>query len=497
MNDVLKRKLVNYYKNQDAEYTLDDITFNDLNLDELFERMNRTSSSLGEEVLYSILRQPLYDIDELNSREEQIRLYCENNELRNKTQKSLRYLSKVKKYSIFEYLYCLNNVKQISFGGKFLALILILLCAAIIPFNVVAGVIALIVVFVINALRYFRLRDEISPYLICVSYVLKSISVGKNIDGTDPELYSKIKNIKNASFILGNISGATVHGGSGNPLDLVIDILKMGLHIDIIAFYHLLKEVQFNKDNIEKYLISLGTIDAYISIGIWRGENKDKWCLPVFKDNDSKPEIKACAHPLIDNPVTNDVSVNRGVLLTGSNASGKSTFLRSVALNVIMAQTVHTCFAKSYEAPLYKVITSMSISDNLLKGDSYYMAEVKALKRIMDIVSSEKKYNVMTFVDEVLRGTNTKERIASSTQILKYLSDNALSFAATHDIELTELLKEEYDNYHFSENVVGDDISFSYLIKEGPANSQNAIKLLLLMGFPNEIIDNAIKSITN
>ena len=122
------------------------------------------------------------------------------------------------------------------------------------------------------------------------------------------------------------------------------------------------------------------------------------------------------------------------------------------------------------------------------------MVEIKSLKRILDLLSSEKELPVLCFVDEVLRGTNTVERIAASTQILRSMAQkNCMCFAATHDIELTHLLEDDYHNYHFSETIEENDISFSYKIREGRASTRNAIRLLGIMGYEEEIIEEAEK----
>ena len=133
----------------------------------------------------------------------------------------------------------------------------------------------------------------------------------------------------------------------------------------------------------------------------------------------------------------------------------------------------------------------MALRDDIASGESYYIVEIKALKRILDAASGQGR-QVLCFVDEVLRGTNTVERIAASTQILKSLTDmNILSFAATHDIELTELLKDEYDNYHFEEQISDGDVLFNYKLMEGKATTRNAIKLLEMLGYKQEIIEKA------
>jgi DNA mismatch repair ATPase MutS len=195
-------------------------------------------------------------------------------------------------------------------------------------------------------------------------------------------------------------------------------------------------------------------------------------------------------------PVKNSIRTKEGILLTGANASGKSTFLRATALSVILAQTIHTCPAQSYRATAFRVYSSMSLHDSIISGDSYYMTEIKSIQRILEQVRTAKEEgtHVLCFVDEVLRGTNTVERIAASTQILKmFAAEHAICFAATHDVELTALLAGQYHNYHFEEKIEGEDIHFPYRLLEGPATSRNAIALLKTLGYDEKIVEEAEK----
>lgn len=162
-----------------------------------------------------------------------------------------------------------------------------------------------------------------------------------------------------------------------------------------------------------------------------------------------------------------------------------------MALNALLAQTIHTCTADFYSGSLYRIMTSMALRDDLEGGESYYIVEIKSLKRILD-AAREGSAPVLCFVDEVLRGTNTVERIAASTQILRSLSrPGVLCFAATHDIELTELLADCYDNYHFEEEIMEGDILFNYILRSGKAMTRNAIRLLGIIGYENAIIEEA------
>lgn len=133
----------------------------------------------------------------------------------------------------------------------------------------------------------------------------------------------------------------------------------------------------------------------------------------------------------------------------------------------------------------------MALADNIEAGESYYIVEIKSLKRIVD-AAGKPGAKVLCFIDEVLRGTNTVERIAASSEILKNLASNGvMCFAATHDIELTHILEDYYSNYHFTEEVEDDNVVFSYVLQNGRATSRNAIKLLKIIGYDNAIIDNS------
>ena len=171
-------------------------------------------------------------------------------------------------------------------------------------------------------------------------------------------------------------------------------------------------------------------------------------------------------HPLIKNPVKNSIDTDKSILFTGSNASGKSTFLKAVAINVLFAQTIHTVLADEYCSAFYRIYSSMALRDDILSQESYFIVELKSLKRIFTKIR-EDDVAVLCFIDEILRGTNTVERVAASSQLLEEIAKkNALCFAATHDIELTYLL---------------EDI-------EGRANSRNAIRLLEVIGFDKEVV---------
>ncbi len=476
---------------------IDDITWDDLDMDEVFPMIDRTGSSLGEEILHASLRTPLFSSQELDAMEERLSGYAADEAGLKESIPSLKKLGKLKKITLFDYLYYLDRVEDIPYGKLFLPLILMLLAVSTLNLHVTAGVLLIVLVYGINTVRYFRLAAKIKPYLISFAYLSKAIKLGRSIPFADQDKVKRLLPVTRGTFILGSLEGETASGGTGNPLDLLFDLLKMGFHFDILKFYSMLGFVRKNFDEIEGYLYELGRIDTDLSVLMLRRELKEQkkqYCIPVLT-NEKKLSIKESVHPLLKAPVPNSIETGKSILLTGSNASGKSTFLKCIAINALFAQTIHTCFAESYEGGFFRVISSMSHRDDILKGESYYMVEIRAMKRILTELNDKNDDNgsaVLCFIDEILSGTNTKERIAAGSRILKYLSDGgALAFAATHDIELTVLLENDYRNYHFEEDVTGNDISFSYKLKEGRAVSRNAIKLLSLMDFPESIVAEA------
>ena len=272
----------------------------------------------------------------------------------------------------------------------------------------------------------------------------------------------------------------------------------MVFHVDLMKFNNMLNVLREHVEDVDGLIAAVGYMETAVAVWIFRESLTNGWCCPEFTRGPAEKsargeriELENGYHPLLDNPVKNSITAERGVLLTGSNASGKSTFLKTVAINAILAQTINTCAADGYRACFYRVYSSMALQDDLAGGESYYIVEIKALKRILDAAASGEG-RVLCFVDEVLRGTNTVERIAASNQILKSLGRTGIvCFAATHDIELTELLREDFDNYHFEEDVRDGDISFNYRLQAGKASSRNAIRLLELLGYDDRITDRA------
>ena len=486
-----------YFLKHKEGYYVDDITWNDLNMDEIFKQLNNTFSSAGEEYLYHILRTPCLEEEELLKREGIISWFQNHSDERVSYQFIFSRLGKCGKFSIYDYLDYLDQLGERSNLKHYLAIAGILGSILLLFVNIPIGLVALVCILIYNNLSYFKIKNKIDPYITSFAYVFRLLDavgelVKKRVAILEEE-FDELITCHNAmtGFRTGSslvMSGSRM-SGSGNPLEILADFLRMGFHIDLIKFNQMLTEVRKHLPEIDRMISVLGKIEAMIAIGSYR--KAMSCCVPEFTD-ELFIETNEMYHPLITHPVKNDISTGSSVLITGSNASGKSTFLKTVAISAILAQTIHTCPAASYKASLFRICSSMSLRDDVQGGDSYYMVEIKSLKRILAMAADEGDNPVLCFVDEVLRGTNTVERIAASTEILRSLDKkNCICFAATHDIELTHLLTKNYDNYHFEEDIADNDISFSYKVMCGRATTRNAIRLLGIMGYDKQIIEEA------
>lgn len=180
------------------------------------------------------------------------------------------------------------------------------------------------------------------------------------------------------------------------------------------------------------------------------------------------------------------------MLLTGSNMSGKTSFIRTIGINAITGLTINTCFSKQFSKPKMRVFSAIRISDDLLNDKSYYFEEVLTIKEMID--KSIDKVPNLFLLDEIFKGTNTVERISAGKSVLSSLSKNSnIVFVSTHDIELADMLIDEYELYHFSEQVDNKTVDFDYKIKTGKLKNRNAIRILQINNYPETIINEAIE----
>lgn len=485
---------------EDADHcVIDNITWNDLDMDNVFLTTCATQSSIGEEYLYYLLRTPTLDNEVLRKREKLAEFFAKDPDVRLNLQTELAKAGKIKGISVYEYLNRLDNLDEESNVKHFACIALLAAAIGTIFVFPPVGIMATLGVFFYNVMSYFKRKGEIENYYAVVAYILRTLDLTDRICGINNEVLTPYTSVlkeelmkfrsvtKGAALIVSKKS-------NGDILEVALDYLRMATHIDLIRFNVMLGRLKDKKDDFDKIYEIIGLIDSMIAVASFR-ELMGTWCRPELSNSEENIGIDTenIYHPMISEPVKNNFKETGNVLLTGSNASGKSTFIKTVAINSILAQSINTCMADRYKASFFKCMTSMALTDNLSGGESYYIVEIKSLKRICDSLNPE--VPLLIFVDEVLRGTNTLERIAASSRILSYMgAQNCMLFAATHDIELTYILEKSFKMYHFEEKVEDDGVFFDYKLRDGRAVTRNAILLLKMMGFEESITDAAEKA---
>ncbi|MCC9599257.1 DNA mismatch repair protein [Stieleria sp. JC731] len=257
------------------------------------------------------------------------------------------------------------------------------------------------------------------------------------------------------------------------------------------------------RENVPEWFNAFGEVEALMSLAAVCDENPD-WVFPKWNDGESLSNEDQCfrsvglGHPLLPNDarVCNDVTIGppgKVLLVTGSNMSGKSTMLRSAGLNIALAGTGCSVCAKELSLPSIELSTSIRVRDNLAEGVSFYMAELKRLKGVVDRarhLADDKGIVSMFLLDEILQGTNSRERQIAVTQVLRHLIEcQAIGAISTHDLELAdepELIAVS-EIVHFRETITPDaqgneQMTFDYQMHSGVSPTTNALRLLEIVG---------------
>ena len=272
----------------------------------------------------------------------------------------------------------------------------------------------------------------------------------------------------------------------------VLEFFKILFLLEPLFLFGILKQLDDKRKEMEGLFSFVGYVDFLISIASLRN-GLDQYCIPEITNSNQSLDAKEVYHPFIINCVANSIQVKeKSILLTGSNMSGKTSFIRTIGINAITGLSLNTCFAEKFSLPRTCIYSAIRISDDLMNDKSYYFEEVLTIKEMIQHGRSSKPN--LFLLDEIFKGTNTVERISAGKAVLSYLAKSEnIVFVSTHDIELADLLKEEYVLYHFSEKIDNKSIDFDFKLKEGKLKHRNAIRILEINDYPVEIIREAIE----
>ena len=474
-----------YRDHYNKQSFIDDKTWSDLNMDTLFHKINFNFTAIGEMRLYATLR-GMFKVNQTSL----INMFKDNKVFR----LNVSYiLSKIGKnvYPLFpdQMLPTKRNI--------------LLMFCPLLPFIGFAfiflipskGILICLTFMILNAILSFKLKKSYDQDLKSIFYtanVIKQSQALSKIEST-PAISVDFTHFKASR----RFSGLLARVESQDMASSIIMFIKLVFMIDYVLF-HLIQRSYFKyQEEVMTCYDYISILDNHYSIAMYQ-HTLTHYCYPKINHNINGLQMKSIIHPLLDeeNAIANTIDISNHILLTGSNASGKSTFMKAVALNLILAQSIQTATAHSFIYQPGYVMTSMANADDVLSGDSYFMSELKSIRRLFNTHQCNKIY---CFIDEIFKGTNTTERIAASESVLSYL-DNQKAYqviAATHDVELSTLLENTYNNYHFNESIQENSIFFDYKIKPGKANTRNAIELLRITQFPIDIYQRAQQNIRN
>ena len=288
---------------------------------------------------------------------------------------------------------------------------------------------------------------------------------------------------KKASVIFKEFSKAL--DALDNRNNLISAIFGNGLFLlDIKNSYRIEEWILKYAHTVEDWFEVIAFFDAYNSLGNF-AFNHPEFVWPTIKRHGVVLNAKQLGHPLLNKSkrVNSDVNINKGefFIVTGANMAGKSTFLRTVSLHIIMANSgLPVCAEKSEYTPI-KLISSMRTSDSLVEESSYFFSELKRLKYIVDTIKDEPYFIVL---DEILKGTNSTDKaIGSKKFVEKLVASGTTGIIATHDLSLCEIEQslQQVKNYYFDAEIENDELHFDYQLKEGVCKNMNASFLLKKM----------------
>ena len=492
--------------------SLDDRTWDDLNLDAVFAAVDRTVSTLGQHALYHRLR-TAPGADHLDAFDALVGRMGSDGPARERAQVALAPLQDPNGYDLW-WLARPDVLERRSWYVVFplLAVALLLLAPgawlwpSLLPALVAA--LAVNVVLRISADRHIgavaAVFRQLAP-LIAAGQSLQFLE-GEDIDAVVRCVRAEVPRLRRLKLISRWVSG--------NPLMLPIvpspltvmisdgvlvlsEYLNFLFPLDANAVYFGLGDLRAHDAAFLHVIAAIGDVDAAVSVASFRA-GTGSWSRPRFQAPGQTAVFTDIRHPLVADAVPNTITLeaSRGALVTGSNMSGKSTFLRTVGVNAVLAQTINTCLASAYEAPVFNVQSCIGRADDLLTGKSYYIVEVEALLGL--VRASADKAPHLFLLDELFRGTNAVERIAAGQALLEELVAGAggrkphVVLAATHDGELVELVASHYDPYHFGDTVGPDGLVFDHRLQSGPSTTRNAIVLLRLHGAPEGLVSRAM-----
>ena len=475
---------------------ISDRTFEDLDFDEFFMFADRTTSRVGQQYLYNQLRTiPDKNYQSTTEDEKLLQILNEDEGLIVDIQYELKTLKTKDAYNIAS-LFQDDHIERPKWFFLFPLLSMLSLIAVFLTFINNAWFLLVLPIFLINMGIHYWNKKNVFQYIVAIPQLLKMNLVAGKLSKYQV-FKTKAEKCRESIKVINKIGKrmsffrleAKLESEMSMILWGILELIKTVFLIEPLLLFSVIEQIENKRDHIHNVFSFVGHTDSLVSISLFR-KSLPFYCIPVKADH-TQLRGDNIYHPLIPDCISNSIrQYNKSVLLTGSNMSGKTTFIRTVGLNVLFGLTMNTCFASSFSFSGFKMFSAIRISDDLMNNKSYYFEEVQTIKRMID--EARGGDDCLFLLDEIFKGTNTIERISAGKAVLSELArNNNLVFVSSHDVELADLLKDDYDLFHFCEVVQNNDIIFDYKLKKGPVREGNAIRMLSVLGYPKSVIQEA------
>lgn len=467
----------------------------------LFQLINLTKTIFGRKKLANKMSMnSLPDRYEIEDNQEAIKELSEKREFCEKVYLEASIESK-KKENIEELLKWAKSEEKVSFTIKYIAYIFIAITSIILFLLIIRRIpityllLDLIINYLVIKLLTKRLSDvieifiknkrEITKYSSLLKLIQDENFKSKKLLALQKELISSNINCKSEMNKMKNIIN-WLGDSNANAYYLIINVFLMS---DIFILYNLEQWRIKNGNKLEKWLNIMGEVEALISLSTLAYEHED-WTYPIISGI-NEIEAKDLAHPLLgERAISNDFTLcgnEKVALITGSNMSGKSTFLRTIGFNMILTYLGLPTFSKGFKCGISNIYTCMRTQDNLEENISSFYAEILRIKLVIEAARAGEK--VFFLLDEIFKGTNSDDRHEGAKVLVEQLVKlQGVGLVSTHDLELCNLEKEKswLVNYNFREYYKENKINFDYILRRGKSETQNAKHLMRLAGIDIE-----------
>jgi len=470
---------------------VDDKTWADLEFPEIFARWDTTVTPVGSQVLFAQLRRYIDDPDKLARRYASYADLACDTPLRESIQLRLAKLKDDSNADIAELLFGdrpdrPNHDTLIKAWGFGSLLLLVLVAVFGWPAWIWLSVVPVNAAIIFRSVWWCTRESEMLKHAAMLLDVADNLAAIRDPDGTLPQLV-ELRGEAPSRIALRRI--VFWYALMKLPLlSAVFSILNFAFLTELVIHARTIERFFANRSRLHATFVLTGEVDAAIALASCLRQYPCH-CAPRVVAERTLAITDGC-HPLLPGGVTNSVQLaQQSALVTGSNMAGKTTFIKMLACNAILGQTVGFCLAAAATIPRATVMASIHGLHSVASGKSHYFTEIETIDAF--IRGGAPGRNRILVIDEPFSGTNTVERIAVARAVLEALETQAIVLVTTHDVELQSMLGGRYALCHFQEN---PDVEgyFDYRLRPGPATERNAIRLLDRLGFPRDITAHAL-----